>query len=153
MQQFAALLMSGVVAALGLVPATPQRSAAETSSAAEVYVAELDADWNVAREIRIPCSAEAGCTVDLPGADAKALTLHVRFDAIRGGAVAVSSAVEDPAGQATVRPAATLTLDRTGFGAIHFDACGEGRGIIMMAVKVSGWQASPAAGPAGGSRI
>lgn len=158
MQRFAALLASAFVAASGAFAEVPQKAVGDAAAVNEVYVAELDADWNVAREVRLPCSADTGCAVDLGGAGTKPL-VHVRFDAVRGGSIAVSSSVVDASGRAVVQPAAVVTLDRTGFGAVHFDAAalaagtGDGQRIIMMAVKAPGWLAPQSSAPIGGTRI
>ena len=156
MHGFAALLMSGLVAASG--PATRNmvhHVDATASDVGEVYVAELDADWNVAKEVRLPCEVAVGCAVDLGLGDAGLAAVHVRFDAMRSGKIAVSSRLENQAGLASAPQVATLALDRSGFGASHYDAGAaappgvtlgavDGK-IIMVAVRVPGWTAPSAA--------
>lgn len=150
MQTFGALVMAAVAAAA--VPAAPRAPvrAEAPSAVAEAYVAALDADWNVTREVRVACPAEAGCAVDLDLAEAGLAAaglaaVHVRFDPLRSGAVAVSSRLEGRDGSASAAEDKTLSLDRTGFGADHYEArfaaTGPGGPIIMMAVKVPGWTA------------
>jgi hypothetical protein len=157
MHGFAALLMSGLVAAT--VPAQQSfvdHAGVTASAVGEVYVAELDADWNVAREVRVPCSIDAGCAVDLGLTQAGLASVHVRFDAMRAGKIAVSSRVEDLTGHAAAQPDLSLALDRSGFGAAHYEPNAvqvgtDGKNIIMMAVRVPGWSA-PLGGGAGAQR-
>lgn len=153
MRAFAASILAAVIAASGSPPVRAGdlgQSAAEPAAppVGEAYVAELDADWNVTREIRVPCPADAGCAVDLGLGDAGLAAVHVRFYAIRAGAVAVSSRLEDLAGRASPAEAETLALDRAGFAASHHDAAmapgAPGDRIILMAVKMPGWVAPPA---------
>jgi hypothetical protein len=145
MQTFGALVMAAVTAAA--IPAAPREAvrADAPMAVAEAYVAVLDADWNVTREIRVACPAEAGCAVDLALAEAGLAAVHVRFDPLRSGAVAVSSRLEGRDGSASAAEDKTLSLDRTGFGADHYEArlaaTGPDGPIIMMAVKVPGWTA------------
>lgn len=156
MQAFAALLMSAVIAASvpaarnAVVPA----DAPAPGAAGEAYVAVLDADWNVTRETRVACPVDAGCAVDLTLGDAGLAAVHVRFDPPRSGAVAVRSRLEDRAGRASDAEDETLALDRTGFGAGHYEArmtaSSAGGPVIMMAVRVPGWTA-PAARAAPGT--
>lgn len=156
MQGLVALLMSGVVAA-AVPPARQSLVRAEAAvDVAEAYVAELDADWNVTREIRVACPVEAGCAVDLSLPDAHLAAVHVRFDALRAGTVAVSSRLEDRDGRASAAEAEILSLDRTGFGASHYEARmttpdSDGH-VIMMAVRVPGWTAPGPATPALGAQ-
>lgn len=151
MQALGAILIAALAAGSGhwmtrdVVPA-------ETTSApiGEAYVAELDADWNVTREIRVACPADAGCTVDLPLTDPGLAAIHVRFAAPQAGAVAVTSRLEDRDGRASAQEAESLSLDRAGFGASHHAATmaasdSAGR-TIMMAIKVPGWTAPEAIG-------
>ena len=145
MQTLGALVMAALTAAA--VPAAraePARAEA-ASPVAEAYVAALDADWNVTREVRVACPAEAGCAVDLDLADAGLAAVHVRFDPLRSGAVAVSSRLEGRDGSASPADDRMLSLDQTGFGAGHYEArlaaTGPGGPIIMMAVRVPGWTA------------
>ena len=63
MQSFGALALAAALSAAA--PAAQQSRPAALSDAGEVYVAELDADWNVSREIRMPCDVDQGCAVDL----------------------------------------------------------------------------------------
>ena len=162
MHGLAALLMSGLVAASGPVTRDMVHHVDATASeTGEVYVAELDADWNVAKEVRLPCEVAVGCAVDLGLGDAGLAAVHVRFDAMRSGKIVVSSRLEDQSGRASAPQAATLALDSSGFGASHYDAGAaappavtlgavDGK-IIMMAVRVPGWLAPgavPGASPA-----
>ena len=162
MHGFAALLMAGLVATSGPVSRDMVRHVDATASdLGEVYVAELDADWNVAKEIRLPCEVAIGCAVDLGLGDAGLAAVHVRFDAMRSGKIDVSSRLEDLTGRASAPQAATLSLDSSGFGASHYEASlaappGTSIGavdgkIIMVAVRVPGWTAPgavPGASPA-----
>ena len=147
MHYLAALAASALAVAAGHAPTV--QKAAEISTTAEVYVAQMDQDWNVTRQIRVPCSIDEGCAVDL-GLDKAGLSrVRVLFDAVRSGKVAVTSVVEDQAGHQLPRLDFTIGLDRSGFGAEHFEAGiakaaaqadgAEGQPIIMMAVKVPGW--------------
>ena len=162
MQSFAALMVSVVLAAAG--PLTQHALQATTVlTSGEVYVAELDANWNVTREVRLPCAIELGCMVDLG-------RVHVRFESVRAGEVAVNSVIEDASGKAAPQEVVTLALDRAGFGVGHYEAGpveaaaqdgievpaaarADGRPIILMAVKAPGWVA-PAGflSPGGGDR-
>ncbi len=127
MHGFAALLMAGLVAASGPVSRDMVRHVDATASdLGEVYVAELDADWNVAKEVRLPCEVAIGCAVDLGLGDAGLAAVHVRFDAMRSGKIDVSSRLEDLTGRASAPQAATLALDRSGFGASHYEASARG---------------------------
>lgn len=114
---------------------------------AEIYVAELDGDWNVAREVRLRCETARGCVADLAGP----VRVHVRFDPRGVGAVAVSSRIEDAAGQSTPQPDLTLALDGKGFGAGHIEAGapGEKPRILMLAVQAPGLVGPGARGVAG----
>lgn len=148
MQTIGALVLAALAAA-AISPARPAPVRADAPArAGEAYVAVLDADWNVTREVRVACPADAGCAVDLDVAEAGLAAVHVRFDPLRSGAVAVSSRLEGRDGSASPAQDETLSLDRTGFGAGHYEApraaAGAGGPIIMMAVKVPGWTA-PAA--------
>lgn len=157
MQGFVALLMSGVLAAA--VPAARQsvvHADAVVADMGEAYVAELDADWNVTREIRVACPVDAGCAVDLSLPDAHLAAVHVRFDAPKAGSVAVSSRLEDRDGRASAAEADTLSLDRTGFGASHHEARmsspdADGH-VIMVAVRVPGWAGPGTSTPASGAQ-
>lgn len=150
MHGFAALMMSAVIACCGPVARGMVRQAdAAASDVGEAYVAELDADWNVSREIRVPCSIDDGCSVDLGLGDPGLVAVHVRFDPIQAGKVEVSSRLEDRAGHASAPQDATLAIDRTGFGAGHYQAsvapAGSDGKIILMAVRIPGWTAHGAA--------
>ncbi len=162
MHGFAALLMSTLVAASGPVARDiTQHVDATAFNVGEVYVAELDADWNVAKEVRLPCEIAVGCAVDLGLGNTGLAAVHVRFDAMRSGKIDVSSRLEDQSGRASAPQAATLALDGSGFGASHYDASAaalpgmtlgavDGK-IIMMAIRVPGWIAPgvlPAVSPA-----
>ncbi len=156
MQALSALVLSAALAAAA--PGARQggvRADAAAGGMGEAYVAELDADWNVTREIRVACPAQAGCAVDLALAHAGFAAVHVRFDAMRGGAVAVRSRLEGPDGRASEAEDKVLDLDRTGFGADHYAARlvpGAPDGpVIMMAVKVPGWTAPAPGAPAAGA--
>jgi len=151
MQALAALVLTAAMATSA--PATRrdvQPSPASAGATAEAYVAELDADWNVTRETRVACPAEAGCAVDLALADAGLAAVHVRFDPMRSGTVSVRSRLEARDGRASSPEDKTLSLDSSGFGADHYEARlmpGSPEGpIIMMAVKVPGWTAPPSGG-------
>ena len=151
MQALAALVLTAVLATSA--PAARRDALPVPASAgatAEAYVAELDADWNVTRETRVACPAEAGCAIDLALAHAGLAAVHVRFDPMRAGTVAVRSRIEGRDGRASIPEDKTLSLDGTGFGADHYEARltpgGSGGPIIMMAVKVPGWTAPAAAG-------
>ena len=148
MQTLGALVLAALTAA-AIPPAQPAPvRAAAAAPVGEAYVAELDADWNVTREVRVACPAEAGCAVDLDLAGSGLAAVHVRFDPLRSGAVAVSSRLEGRDGSASAAQDETLSLDRTGFGAGHYEAriaaTGAGGPIIMMAVRVPGWTAPTA---------
>ncbi len=150
MHGFAALMMSAVIACCGPVARGMVGQAdVAASDVGEAYVAELDADWNVAREIRVPCSMDDGCSVDLGLGDADLAAVHVRFDPMHAGTVDVSSRLEDRAGHASAARDDTLAIDRSGFGAGHYDAgvapAGTDGKIILMAVKIPGWTALGAA--------
>ena len=162
MHGLAALLMSGLVAASGPVTRDMVHHVDATASeTGEVYVAELDADWNVAREVRLPCEVAVGCAVDLGLGDGGVAAGHGRCDAMRAGTRGGARRLEDQAGRASAPQAATLALDSSGFGASHYDAGAaappgvtlgavDGK-IIMMAVRVPGWLAPgavPGASPA-----
>lgn len=165
MQPYAALVISAVLAASA--PMTQralhfERALPDTS---EVYVAELDADWNVAREIRQPCGLDRGCTVNLGLTQGRLGRIHVRFDAAGSGRIAVNSVLEDQAGKPAAQPVMMLALDTSGFGAGHYaavpvepiarrDAAAatvsgtEAQPIILVAVRAPGWVApvSPSIG-------
>ena len=107
MHGLAALLMSTLVAASGPVTRDfTHHVGTSPADVGEVYVAELDADWNVAKEVRLPCEVDVGCAVDLGLADAGLAAVHVRFDAMRSGKIDVSSRLEDQAGRASAPQAA-----------------------------------------------
>ena len=151
MQSFVALLMSAVVAASAPVGRGLLASAdVPDRPAGEAYVAELDADWNVTREVRVACPVEAGCVVDLALDDPALAAVHVRFDPLRAGAVAVKSRLEDRSGGASAAQDEILALDRTGFAAGHYEArmaaSGSDGRVIMMAVRVPGWTAPGGSG-------
>lgn len=151
MQALGAILIAVVAATSGnAVPRDLVRADPSTAPVGEAYVAELDADWNVTREIRVACPAEAGCTVDLPLADPALAAVHVRFAPPQAGAVAVTSRLEDRSGRASAQEAESLSLDRAGFGASHYAAAMAGPGsagpTIMMAVKIPGWTAPASVG-------
>ena len=153
MQALAALVLTAVLATSA--PTARQDAPPATASAgasAEAYVAELDADWNVTRETRVACPAQAGCAVDLALSQADLAAVHVRFDPMRAGTVAVRSRLEGRDGRASTPEDKTLSLDSSGFGADHYEARlmpgGSEGPIIMMAVKVPGW-AAPAPGGTG----
>jgi hypothetical protein len=139
----AALILS---AALVTASAPAEMPAPPAGDRAEVYVAELDREWNVAREVRVVCDARSACAADLDGG----VKVHVRFDPLGGGAVAVSSRIEDGTGQTKQAPDVTLSLDRKGFGATHFETAslGEGSRILMMAVQAPGLASSEPTRPA-----
>jgi len=146
MHGFAALMMSAVIACSGPVARGMVRQAdVAASDVGEAYVAELDADWNVLREIRVPCSIDDGCSVDLGLGDPGLAAVHVRFDPMQAGKVEVSSRLEDRAGHASAARDATLAIDRAGFGAGHYETsvvpAGTDGKIILMAVKIPGWTA------------
>ena len=142
MQGFAAALLSTAVAASTPSFGAPLRDAS-AFPVAEAYVAELDADWNVAREIRVPCPVESGCAVDLGLGDGDLKAVHVRFDRVNAGQVAVTSRLEGAAGDASPAHGETLAVDRSGFGASHYaierSRPGAAGGIIVVAVRVPGW--------------
>lgn len=151
MQSIGAVLIAVLAAASATAaPLGVVRAAVSAAPIGEAYVAELDADWNVTREIRVACPAEAGCTVDLPLTDPSLAAVHVRFAAPQAGAVAVTSRLEDRAGRASTQEAESLSLDRDGFGASHYAAAMAGSDsagrTIMMAVKIPGWTAPEAVG-------
>lgn len=149
MQSFGALLLAAAVA--GAAPAGPGPVATVGAPAAEAYVAELDADWNVKREIRVACPTQAGCAVDLALDDPTMAAVHVRFDPMRAGSVAVRSRLEDRAGRASSAEEEVLALDRAGFAAGHYEArmaaSGSDGRIILMAVRVPGWTGPGVPGP------
>ena len=156
MQGFGALVMSALLSASSpLVLDAVRQADVSGSSAGEAYVAELDADWNVTREVRVACPAEAGCAVDLDLGDAGLAAVHVRFDPLRAGAVAVTSRLEDRQGHASTAQNESLPLDRSGFGAGHYeakmDASAPAGRIIMMAVKLPGWTAPAGPAPSAGA--
>ncbi len=157
MHGFAALMMSAVIAASAPAVRDAVRPVDDTASdLGEAYVAELDADWNVSRDIRVPCSIDLGCAVDLGLGDPGLAAVHVRFDAIRAGKVEVTSRVEDRAGRASAAQDDVLALDRSGFGASHYEAhtaSGAQGGIIVMAVRVPGWTAPAQIGVVRDGRI
>ena len=165
MQSFAALVLSAALAISAPMSQEILRASSDGPDAGEVYVAELDADWNVAREIRQPCALERGCTVDLGLTHAGLGRVRVRFDVARSGKITVNSVLEDRSGKAAAQAAMTLALDPTGFGVGHFTAkplstaAGDGTGaadlgsadgqpIILLAVRVPGWVA-PVSPPVG----
>jgi len=150
MHGFAALMMSAVIACCGPVARGMVRQAdVAASDVGEAYVAELDADWTVSREIRVPCSIDDGCSVDLGLGDPGLVAVHVRFDPMHAGKVEVSSRLEGRAGQASAARDDTLAIDRSGFGAGHYEAsvapAGTDGKIILVAVRISGWTAHGAA--------
>lgn len=163
MQSFGALIAVAALAVAGASgPHHRTEAALPAADEAEVYVAELDADWNVAREIRVPCDIDRGCALDLALSDTTAGHLHVRFDPVRRGKVDVESSIDDPAGHAVAQPAVSLALDQTGFGATHVDrdaaqpaaATAAPKRVFMMAVKVPGFMApSSRALPVSGEAI
>lgn len=147
MQGFAAVTLSAVVAASTPLARDAMRDAA-VSQIGEAYVAELDADWTVSREVRMPCPVESGCAVDLGLVDGGLKAVHVRFEPMKAGEVAVTSRLEDASGGASAARGATLAVDRSGFGASHYaieqaypGATGR---IILVAVRVPGWTATGA---------
>lgn len=153
MQSFGALALAAALSAAA--PSVQQSRPAALSDAGEVYVAELDADWNVSREIRMPCDVDQGCAVDLALSSAGAGRLHVRFDAVHAGKVAIESMIRDDSGRAQQQPALSLSLDHEGFAATHVGAdaaqSSAAGPVILMAVKVPGFlapaaQALPARG-------
>jgi hypothetical protein len=149
MQALGAILIAALAATSGT--AVPlHRADVAAVPVGEAYVAELDADWNVTREIRVACPAEAGCSVDLPLADPSLTAVHVRFAPARAGTVAVTSRLEDRTGRASPQEAESLSLDRAGFGASHYVAAMDGADTagrtILMAVKVPGWTAPAVVG-------
>lgn len=155
MQAFAALLMTAAIAASTPTVQGAVRPADAPAPAAEAYVALLDADWNVTRETRVNCSVEAGCAVDLALGGPDLAAVHVRFDPPRAGGVAVRSRLEHRDGRASPAEDEALALDRTGFGAGHYEAgatasAADGR-IVVMAVRVPGWTA-PGAVPSAAER-
>jgi hypothetical protein len=158
MQSFGAVFVVVVAAAFGNAgPRDVVRADAVTAPVGEAYVAELDSDWNVTREIRVACPTEAGCTVDLPLTDPALAAVHVRFAAPQAGTVAVTSRLEDRSGRASAQEAESLSLDHAGFGAFHYAAAMTGADsagrTIMMAVKIPGWTAPEAVGvPHGADR-
>ena len=143
MQSFGALAFAAALAAAG--PAVQHARPAAASDAAEVYVAELDADWNVSREIRMPCDVDRGCAVDLALSSVGAGRLHVQFDAVHAGKVAIESLISDASGRALQQPALSLSLDHEGFAAAHVGPDGAqstaAGHVILMAVKVPGFLA------------
>lgn len=146
MQALAALVLTAVLATSA--PTSPRDARpASAGASAEAYVAELDADWNVTRETRVACPAQAGCAVDLALSQPGLAAVHVRFDPMRAGRVAVRSRLEGRDGRASAPEDRTLSLDSSGFGADHYEARlmpgGSEGPIIMLAVKVPGWTASP----------
>ena len=156
MQSFGALAMVVALAAAG--PTVQQSRPAALSDAAEVYVAELDADWNVSREIRMPCDVDRGCAVDLALSSAGAGRLHVRFDPVHAGKVGIESLIRDDSGRAQQQPTVSLSLDHEGFAATHLgpDAVQSSAAgpVFLMAVKVPGFLApAPHAFPASGQPI
>ena len=145
MQGFAAVMLSAFVAAQTPLARDALRDA-PPPQAGEAYVAELDADWNVSREVRTACPLDAGCALDL-GLSAGALkAVHVLFDPMKAGRVAVTSRLEDASGGASAARDATLAVDRSGFGASHYAIeqlhPGAAGRIILVAVRVPGWAAT-----------
>ncbi len=142
--------------------------AAQQPDVGEAYVAELDQDWNVTRERRVPCSIDAGCMVDLGLGHSGSSHVQVRFDGLRSGKVAVATDLVDAAGHHVQRSARAIGIDRSGFGADHFqplsgegapageaDVVSEGgKPILLMAIKVPGWAASlPNPAPLAADRV
>ena len=137
---------------------------ADVSDITEVYVAQLDADWTVAKDIRVPCSIDLGCSVDLGLTGSKLARVRVQLDPLRDGQIAVTSATEDQAGHAMRQPDLTLRLDRTGFGADHYEAgpvkaavhdvpgAAGDPPIILVAVKVPAWAVPVGSLSSGGDR-
>ena len=153
MQSFGALAVGLALAVTG--PTVQHAKPAATSDAAEVYVAELDADWNVSREVRMPCDVDRGCAVDLALSSAGAGRLHVQFDAVHAGKVEIESAISDAAGRAAPRPSVSLALDHQGFAITHVGAeaaqAAADSHVFVLAVRVPGFlsptaQALPARG-------
>jgi hypothetical protein len=142
-----ALAASGVSAAdtVSVVPAPALVPAPD----AEIYVAELDRDWTVTREVRLRCEAARGCAADLDGPT----RVRVRFEPHGVGAVSVSSRIEDAAGQGTDQPALTLTLDGKGFGAGHIEAVAGGAGRVLMLAVQAPALVGPGARALAGDRI
>ena len=150
MQSIGAVFIAVLAAGYATVaPHDVVRADVVVAPVGEAYVAELDADWNVTREVRVACPAEAGCTVDLPLTDPNLAAVHVRFASPQAGTVAVTSRLEDRTGRASAQEAESLSLDHAGFGAFHYVAAmgsdSAGR-TIMMAVKIPGWTAPEAVG-------
>lgn len=146
MQQAAALLASAFVAASGMVTGQPALHRTSALATPEVYIAELDADWNVAREVRRPCDPGIGCTIDF-GGQTDGATLRVRFDAGHDGRVHIRSTVENLDGGTGPERSSVVSLDATGFGATHYEAeaaakpAGSPARVIMVAVSAPGWLA------------
>ena len=144
-----ALAVSGLALGVSAAETGPAAHVEVPGISAEIYVAELDGAWNVAREVRLRCEAARGCVADLDGPT----RVHVRFDPHGVGTIAVSSRVEDASGQSTAQPGLTLTLDGKGFGAGHIEtAAAGGPRILMLAVQAPGL-AGPGARAAVGDRI
>ncbi len=150
MHYFVALAASLLVAASGHGGSNIIQKTADVSDTTEVYVAQLDTSWDVAREIRVPCSIDLGCSVDLGLAGSKLARVHVQFDPLRNGEIAVSSVTEDQSGRALRQPDLSLHLDRSGFAAAHYEAGpakaavrdapdASDQPIILMAVKAPAW--------------
>lgn len=158
MQGFAALMMTVAIAATTPAVRDAVRPADAAAPAAEAYVAVLDAQWNVTREMRVACPVESGCAVDLALGDPEFSAVHVRFDPPQAGAVAVTSRLEHRDGRASQAEDEVLSLDHTGFAAGHYDArttvsTAEAGPIVMVAVRVPGWTSSaPAPAPAPAQR-
>lgn len=159
----AAVLLMAVSAKDAVIDRTAQQPAL-----GEAYVAELDGDWNVTREMRVPCSIDAGCVVDLGLGAPGASHVKVRFEGLRSGKVAVATDFVDGAGRLLHRSARAIGIDRSGFGADHFqpmpgepaptagaDALpGGDKPILLMAVKVPGWAAGlPNPAPLAADRV
>lgn len=136
--------------ALSSAPGVSAPRAEEAGLHAEVYVAELDGDWNVAREVRLRCEPARGCAAELDGPT----RVRVRFAPLGDGAVAVSSRLEDAAGHSLPQPELTLALDGRGFavGRIETGASGGEPRILMLAVQAPGLVA-PGARAITGDRI
>ncbi len=156
MQSIGAVFIAVLAAAYGTAaPHGVVRADVSVAPVGEAYVAELDADWNVTREVRVACPAEAGCTVDLPLNDPDFAAVHVRFASPQAGSVAVTSRLEDLSGRASSQEAESLALDHAGFGASHYVATMTGEAsagrTIMIAVKIPGWTAPEAVGVSHGA--
>ncbi|UDL93346.1 hypothetical protein LGH83_12195 [Lichenihabitans sp. PAMC28606] len=144
----ASLILSGWSGASSVMPV------AEPSDGTEVYVAQMDQDWNVTRETRVPCPIETGCVVTFGLSRPDGARVKLLLTGIASGRIAVKTLVEDRDGRSVPQADRSITLDRTGFGADHFQpgltglaaapaavAAVADQPLILLAVKVPGWTA------------